>query len=94
MATLVTNTIFMALNNEKPEWKAAIPPVEKVDSQDVSICHENQCQICGIICSTKGNLKTHLDGVHNGKKYPCTYCQKKFPQDSGRIRHENSCHKG
>ena len=35
----------------------------------------NNCSICQANFSTKGNLKTHTDNVHNGKKpHKCSKC--------------------
>ena len=105
MAELVIDSIFMALENAKPDWNSMMPEISQEEnninasnsiptaaSSSSTIGYE--CLICGKTLGNKGSLMTHLKSIHFGQEYPCTHCGKRFPQDSGRLRHEAVEHLG
>jgi len=53
------------------------------------------CSICQANFSTKGNLKTHIDDVHNEKKpHKCSKCDCSYSQKSNLKRHIADVHEG
>ncbi|CAB0029345.1 unnamed protein product [Trichogramma brassicae] len=51
------------------------------------------CDICGNTYSQKGNLRTHINLVHNSQKsYECDVCRKKFSQKGNLQSHIDSVH--
>ena len=57
------------------------------------ICGKLSCSLCGKVCTTKWNLKTHEDW-HKGKGYyPCKYCGKTFMATSS-LQGHMSIHTG
>ena len=51
------------------------------------------CQDCEKIFSTKGNLKSHIESVHEGKKFACSQCNHEFALKSSLSKHEKRKHK-
>ena len=53
------------------------------------------CPICDYSCTTKTNLKNHIDAVHEGKKpHKCSICDKSFSRKDPLKRHVDSVHGG
>ena len=54
-----------------------------------------KCLICDYSCTTKGNMKNHIDAVHEGKKpYKCTICDYICSQQNKLTHHMNALHEG
>ena len=52
------------------------------------------CPKCSATFKYQQGLKTHIAGVHEGKKYPCPMCSSELTQKSGLNRHIAVVHKG
>ena len=54
-----------------------------------------KCKICNKTFSSRGSLKTHKAGVHDGKKvFQCELCNLKFTTRQNKIRHIVNIHEG
>ena len=53
---------------------------------------EFKCPHCGKIISTKGNLKIHINGVHEGIKFGCNECDYKAAQKPVLMNHIKAKH--
>ena len=52
-----------------------------------------QCELCGKYFKSKGNLRTHIESVHESSKHPCDMCVYKAPNKYSLIQHKNALHK-
>jgi len=50
------------------------------------------CEKCEYTSTCKGNLKKHVDSMHNGKIYPCSKCQYKAKNKSNLNKHVKTQH--
>lgn len=58
-------------------------------------CNESPCicPTCGLVLSSKGNLKSHIASVHEQKEsFKCSVCDKGFKYNSSLKRHINRFH--
>ena len=55
-----------------------------------------ECDICDCTCSTKGNLKNHVESVHEARKlFKCDICDYYSCSQKGSLKlHVESVHKG
>ena len=54
-----------------------------------------QCEICEIYLSTKGNLKIHIETVHEGKKsFNCSLCNTQLSSKRNLENHVAGVHEG
>ena len=44
---------------------------------------KHQCPICLHYFAGKGSLSGHIESIHEGKTYPCQYCEQKFTHNDG-----------
>ena len=59
---------------------------------DVSI-KNFKCELCGKKWyTTKGDLKRHINTVHEKKKFQCTLCHKEFGRKDNLMTHSRKCH--
>ena len=81
---LSINTTFD--NDEKSEKHIKTESIHK---------YKNQCNRCGKSFSRAGDLKKHVEFVHEGvKKHKCDPCNKAFSTAQTLKRHMSSLHKG
>ena len=61
-------------------WKSECNIENSKDPSNLSTADEKpfQCQNCDRNYKLKKSLKTHVDTVHNGKKFDCNQCNKQF----------------
>ena len=52
------------------------------------------CNQCDYQATTQGNLKTHIQSIHEGVKYSCNLCDKQFTRQDSLTRHIQSVHEG
>ena len=56
---------------------------------------DHKCDSCGMVFSIVGNLKKHINTVHNGEKdYKCDTCETAFSGARDLKRHINGVHNG
>ena len=68
---------------------------EDTTSKDQGENNSYQCEICQRCFKVKGNLKTHVASVHEGKKpFKCEICDKSFPLKGEMKKHITSVHEG
>ena len=54
-----------------------------------------KCDLCGKSFTQAGNLKKHINSVHNGQKdHKCDLCLKTFSEAGKLKRHINAVHNG
>ena len=51
-----------------------------------------KCEQCEKCFSSKGNLKKHVDNIHEKVNHKCTTCGKNFTSKSSLSTHVNSIH--
>lgn len=54
--------------------------------------HDNMCDFCGKVFTTKMSCRDHRNAVHLQVSYPCEICGKKFPYKRTKRRHMSLCH--
>ena len=54
--------------------------------------NEGQCQFCDYRPANRGNIKQHVENVHQGLKYECTHCEFKSGDKSNLKRHIEKNH--
>ena len=56
---------------------------------------DNVCNICGKSFKQKGNLRLHINGVHEGKRnFPCSICNYRGFQNNNLEKHMKAVHEG
>ena len=54
-----------------------------------------KCDICHHSCSQKGDLKKHIESVHEKKKpFKCDICEKTFNRKDNMATHVSKVHEG
>ena len=50
------------------------------------------CTFCDYIATQRSNLKTHIQSIHDGKKFHCEVCNKEFASKGYLHQHAKSAH--
>jgi hypothetical protein len=62
-------------------------PVLREDKSD-----RNLCNTCGKTFYDKRELQMHETAIHKERNLPCSYCNKLYPSEAHRSKHENTVH--
>ena len=54
----------------------------------------HQCLRCDYSATQKSILQTHIETIHEGKKFPCSQCESTFTQTGSLKTHIKSVHNG
>ena len=66
---------------------------EVIDTKDSLKSNNNTCYVCGKTFSESGNLKKHINSVHNGQKdYKCDVCGKLYSSSTTLKYHKIEVH--
>ena len=81
----------VAIHCDNTKSKNSLPRLDLTNKKNIS----HKCSICGYTTSLKGNLKTHIDSIHSGKKsHKCLICNYTTAYKAHLKQHTEAVHEG
>ena len=100
--------VHMTLVHKKTNYHTDSPQIDKIAviKENTDLCEEvaceskkekksHKCKICSYSCATKGDLKIHINSIHEEKKLlKCSICDYSFSRRDNLKRHIDAVHEG